>query len=106
MCRTHISSSDDLKAPVELVRGALTATVLSDASSTSHPIAVQDGSVGLLEVVRALGEYITSTEDDVRRKGKLAKAPRAVRVHMLSCRRGPFDGRGFTNTEGKDKSPS
>ena len=27
--------------------------------------------MGLLEVVRALGEYITSTEDDVRRKGEL-----------------------------------
>ncbi|GHJ87563.1 hypothetical protein NliqN6_3965 [Naganishia liquefaciens] len=51
ICRTHISSTDELKAPAELVR------------------AVQDGSVGLLDVVRALGEYITSTEDDVRRKG-------------------------------------
>ncbi|KAJ9107913.1 hypothetical protein QFC19_002656 [Naganishia cerealis] len=51
ICRTHISSSDDLKAPAELVH------------------AVEEGQVGLLEVVRALGEYITSTEDDVRRKG-------------------------------------
>lgn len=34
-------------------------------------VGIQDGHVGLLEVVKALGEYITATDDDVRVKGKL-----------------------------------
>jgi DNA repair/transcription protein MET18/MMS19 len=32
---------------------------------------IQDGHVGLLEVVKALGEYITATDDDVRLKGEI-----------------------------------
>ena len=34
------------------------------------PIAVQEGQIGLLEVVRALGDYLTSTEDEVRVRGR------------------------------------
>jgi DNA repair/transcription protein MET18/MMS19 len=38
---------------------------------------VNDSSVPLLDVVKALGEYLTSTEDDVRLKGAfLALEPR------------------------------
>ncbi|WRT69441.1 uncharacterized protein IL334_006427 [Kwoniella shivajii] len=48
--RTHISSSE-LDPPQDLVD------------------AVNNGHVGLLEIVKALGEYLTSTEDDVRLKG-------------------------------------
>ena len=32
--------------------------------------AVRSGQVGLLEIVRALGDYLTSTEDEVRVKGE------------------------------------
>ncbi|WVF68679.1 hypothetical protein IAT40_003451 [Kwoniella sp. CBS 6097] len=48
--RTQISSSE-LDPPKELVEG------------------VNGGQVGLLEVIKALGEYLTSPEDDVRLKG-------------------------------------
>ncbi|WWD04098.1 hypothetical protein V865_002163 [Kwoniella europaea PYCC6329] len=48
--RTQISTSE-LNPPQELVE------------------AVNNGTVGLLEVVKALGEYLTSTEDEVRLKG-------------------------------------
>jgi hypothetical protein len=34
-----------------------------------YPQAVRNGQVGLLEIVRALGDYLTSTEDEVRVKG-------------------------------------
>ncbi|WVQ79530.1 hypothetical protein IAT38_001629 [Cryptococcus sp. DSM 104549] len=50
LVRTQISTSD-LAPPQELVQG------------------VNSGSVGLLNVVKALGEYLTSTEDEVRLKG-------------------------------------
>jgi hypothetical protein len=40
-----------------------------------HPMTgIQDGQVGLLEVVKALGEYITATDDAVRLRGKLITA--------------------------------
>ncbi|KAK8849457.1 hypothetical protein IAR55_004790 [Kwoniella newhampshirensis] len=48
--RTHISTAE-LNPPQELVDG------------------VSGGSVALLDVVKALGEYLTSTEDEVRLKG-------------------------------------
>lgn len=37
-------------------------------------IAVNTGKVGLLEIVKALGEYLTSTEDEVRLKGKIKES--------------------------------
>ncbi|WWC65616.1 uncharacterized protein I303_108236 [Kwoniella dejecticola CBS 10117] len=48
--RTQISTAE-LNPPQELVDG------------------VNNGQVGLLEIVKALGEYLTSTEDEVRLKG-------------------------------------
>ncbi|WWC93066.1 uncharacterized protein L201_008031 [Kwoniella dendrophila CBS 6074] len=48
--RTQISTSE-LTPPQDLVE------------------AVNDGKVGLLEIVKALGEYLTSTEDEVRLNG-------------------------------------
>ncbi|WVW86641.1 hypothetical protein I302_108694 [Kwoniella bestiolae CBS 10118] len=50
MVRTQISTSE-LNPPQDLVQG------------------VNNGSVGLLEIVKALGEYLTSTEDEVRLNG-------------------------------------
>ncbi|ORY34974.1 Dos2-interacting transcription regulator of RNA-Pol-II-domain-containing protein [Naematelia encephala] len=48
--RTHITTAE-LEPPTELITS------------------VNDGSTPLLEVVKGLGEYLTSTEDDVRLKG-------------------------------------
>ncbi|ODO00637.1 DNA repair/transcription protein MET18/MMS19 [Cryptococcus wingfieldii CBS 7118] len=48
--RTHVST-DDLTPPQELVQ------------------AINNGQTQLLQIVKALGEYLTSTEDDTRLKG-------------------------------------
>ncbi|WWD20081.1 hypothetical protein CI109_104555 [Kwoniella shandongensis] len=50
LIRTQISTSE-LNPPQDLIDG------------------INNGSVALLEIVKALGEYLTSTEDDVRLKG-------------------------------------
>ncbi|KIR60191.1 DNA repair/transcription protein MET18/MMS19 [Cryptococcus bacillisporus CA1873] len=50
LVRTHVSTAD-LNPSQELVQG------------------VNSGQIQLLQVVKALGEYLTSTEDDVRLKG-------------------------------------
>ena len=50
-------------------------------------IAVQEGQIGLLEVVRALGDYLTSTEDEVRVRGRdLHQRTRSFPelIHLLS----------------------
>ena len=106
ICRTHISSTDELKAPAELVRGGSNLIVISGlVLNKSQPLAVQDGSVGLLDVVRALGEYITSTEDDVRRKGKVITVLQAVQELMSLRRRCPVDRCSLADPKRKDKSP-
>lgn len=72
---------------------------------TSLP-AVQSGSVGLLEVVRALGEYITSPEDDVRRKGGFLCGLNGDGKLISGGRGGAVDGYRLSNTLGTNQQTS
>jgi DNA repair/transcription protein MET18/MMS19 len=89
LIRTHVSTSE-LEPPQELVKGErgqrgsrryiLRLGPLVD-TSYSNP-GVNDGSTPLLEVVKALGEYLTSSEDDVRLKGE-SRVVRISQPHYL-----------------------
>jgi DNA repair/transcription protein MET18/MMS19 len=73
--RTHISSNDSVdEVPQDLLEGVYSRSFPNPQENGAddhlcYPQAVRNGQVGLLEIVRALGDYLTSTEDEVRVKG-------------------------------------
>lgn len=68
--RTQVTTGE-LAPPTELVNGmsCLPKLRLQRICRRSCP-GVNDGSVPLINVVKGLGEYLTSTEDDTRLKGQ------------------------------------
>ncbi len=68
--RTHVAASDAAAAPAELVAGEAWRLLLCDRPDPKRDMTgIEVGQIGLLEVVRASGEYITAVEDSVRVKG-------------------------------------
>jgi len=47
-------------------------------------LGVNDGSVPLISVVKGLGEYLTSTEDETRLKGELVHVAKLIKRSDLS----------------------
>lgn len=47
-------------------------------------LGVNDGSVPLISVVKGLGEYLTSTEDETRLKGELVHVTKLTKRSDLS----------------------
>jgi DNA repair/transcription protein MET18/MMS19 len=73
--RTQVTTGE-LAPPAELVTGecfhqgaAISAISVNNMNGAYRP-GVNDGQVPLIDVVKGLGEYLTSTEDDTRLKGK------------------------------------
>jgi DNA repair/transcription protein MET18/MMS19 len=64
--RTHITTGE-LNPPAELI--TCMCCFLSSQRILSSSSALDNGAVPLTDVVRALGEYLTSTEDETRLKG-------------------------------------
>ena len=46
--------------------------VCSRTASDYYIVGVNDGSTPLLGIVKALGQYLTATEDDIRLQGKFS----------------------------------
>lgn len=65
LVRTQITTGE-LLAPTELVEGAHSACIGSQGSSRT---AINAGSTPLSDLVKALGEYLVSQEDETRLKG-------------------------------------
>lgn len=70
--RTHVTTGE-LDAPAELISGQFKRSFDGQAGLNGHAddLGINDGSVPLISVVKGLGEYLTSTEDDTRLKGEL-----------------------------------
>lgn len=66
--RTQVTTGE-LDPPADLSTGK-DARVHGQSVQEADVKAINDGKSQLLEVVKALGEYLTSTEDGVRLKGK------------------------------------
>ena len=65
--RTHITTGE-LSAPTELVEGWFWTV---DACRNRSSAAINAGSTALSDLVKALGEYLVSQEDETRLKGEL-----------------------------------
>jgi DNA repair/transcription protein MET18/MMS19 len=66
--KTQITTGE-LDPPADLVTGQL--NIHEGIGLDLTYAGINDGKIQMLEVVRALGEYLTSIEDGVRLKGKL-----------------------------------
>lgn len=64
--RTHITTGE-LNPPAELI--TCMCSLLPSQRIPSSSLALDNGALPLTDVVRALGEYLTSTEDETRLKG-------------------------------------
>lgn len=89
---THISLS--LAAASSSSAPAPLPTLATEPPPEELVDGIRQGSIGLLDVVKGLGEYLTSTEDPVRIRGESSTRKRSMfpkahfRAHLLFPRPG------------------
>lgn len=71
--RTHVTTGE-LNPPQDLINGTYPHSTRIAGWMLIRP-GIDDGSVQLIGIVKGLGEYLTSTEDDTRLKGGSKRDP-------------------------------
>lgn len=70
---THVSLSLAAASASSSATPAALPTLASDPPPEELVEGIRQGKIGLLDVVKGLGEYLTSTEDPVRIRGEMVR---------------------------------